>query len=104
MIAVQTQGANIESYSNYLAARAKAYASTKQDHARDDAVRRLRDLSIDRGLLRETEDILLQIRALLKCGVGSPASDRHQTDQPRASWKNAPTQLPLEPGCCCSRT
>lgn len=36
---------------------------------------RLKRLSVDKGLLRETESVQAQIDALLKCDVGPPLLD-----------------------------
>lgn len=66
---VQTQGRNIRHYANYLAERAKAYRDTKCDFVRG-AEHRLEKLSVDKGLLRETEIVQHQINSLLKCDVG----------------------------------
>lgn len=65
---VQTQGRNIRHYTNYLSERARAYRDTKCDYVRG-AEGRLEKMSIDKGLLRETEVIQNQITALLKCDV-----------------------------------
>lgn len=64
---VQTQGANIRRYSDYLLARTLAFADTKVDYCKIAALERVKNLSIDKGLLRETGAIQDQIRALLKC-------------------------------------
>ncbi|KAK2038895.1 ANTH domain-containing protein [Colletotrichum somersetense] len=64
----QTQGRNIRHYANYLSARAKAYRETKCDWVRTKESR-LEKLSVDKGLLRETEILQTQITALLKCDV-----------------------------------
>jgi hypothetical protein len=66
---VQTQGRNIRHYANYLTERAKAYRDTKCDFVRG-AEHRLEKLSVDKGLLRETEIVQHQISSLLKCDVG----------------------------------
>jgi len=66
--AVQTQGHNIRAYSEYLLERAVAYGSTKMDYVRN-GEGRLKRLTIDKGLLRETESVQEQVRALLKCDV-----------------------------------
>ncbi|GJD02632.1 ANTH domain-containing protein [Colletotrichum higginsianum] len=63
-----TQGRNIRHYANYLAARSKAYRETKCDWVRTKESR-LEKLSVDKGLLRETEILQSQISALLKCDV-----------------------------------
>ncbi|OIW24016.1 ANTH-domain-containing protein [Coniochaeta ligniaria NRRL 30616] len=64
----QTQGRNIRHYSNYLQERARAYRDTKIDWVRAKEPR-LEKLSVDKGLLRETEAIQNQLTALLKCDV-----------------------------------
>ncbi|KAF2271027.1 ANTH-domain-containing protein [Lojkania enalia] len=63
---VQTQGHNIRTYAEYLLRRAIEYGSTKVDYVRG-GEGRLKRLSIDKGLLRETESVQEQIRYLLKC-------------------------------------
>ncbi|QDS68877.1 hypothetical protein FKW77_007589 [Venturia effusa] len=63
---VQVQGKNIIAYAEYLVARATAYGATKVDYVRA-GEGRLKKLSVDKGLLRETESVQDQIRALLKC-------------------------------------
>ncbi|TID22732.1 ANTH-domain-containing protein [Venturia nashicola] len=63
---VQVQGKNIISYAEYLVSRATAYGATKVDYVRA-GEGRLKKLSVDKGLLRETESVQDQIRALLKC-------------------------------------
>lgn len=65
---VQTQGQNIRVYSEYLLSRASAYEKTKCDHAR---VREghMKRLTVDKGLLRETEVVQEQIKALVKCDL-----------------------------------
>ena len=75
---VQTQGANIRRYSDYLLSRAVAFADTRVDYCKIAALDRVKDLTIDKGLLRETGVIQDQIRALLKCDVGTRVSvQRH---------------------------
>ncbi|KAK1837161.1 ANTH domain-containing protein [Podospora conica] len=64
----QTQGRNIRHYSNYLTERARAYKETKIDWVRGQDSR-LEKLSVDKGLLRETEVVQHQLTALLKCDV-----------------------------------
>ncbi|KAK8142305.1 hypothetical protein G3M48_009012 [Beauveria asiatica] len=64
----QTQGRNIRRYANYLTERARAYRDTKIDWVRS-GEGRLEKLSVDKGLLRETESVLHQLAALLKCDV-----------------------------------
>jgi hypothetical protein len=68
---VQTQGRNIRHYTNYLNERARAYRETKCDFVRG-AEKRLEKMSVDKGLLRETETVQHQITALLKCDVSMP--------------------------------
>ncbi|KAL5361534.1 ANTH domain-containing protein [Aspergillus floccosus] len=63
---VQTQGHNIRRYSDYLVARAKAFEATKTDYVRS-GQGRMRRLTVEKGLLRETEIVQKQIRALLRC-------------------------------------
>lgn len=65
----QTQGRNIRHYANFLSERAKAYRDTKIDWVRNKD-NRLERLSVDKGLLRETEAVQHQLTALLKCDVG----------------------------------
>ncbi len=65
---VQSQGRNIRHYNNYLSERARAYRETKCDFVRG-AERRLEKMSVEKGLLRETETVQHQITALLKCDV-----------------------------------
>lgn len=65
---VQTQGRNIRHYTNYLCERARAYRETKCDFVRG-ADHRLEKMSVDKGVLRETETVQHQITSLLKCDV-----------------------------------
>jgi len=65
---VQTQGRNIRHYTNYLSERSRAYRETKCDYVRG-ADNRLEKMSVEKGLLRETETVQHQITALLKCDV-----------------------------------
>ena len=65
---VQTQGRNIRHYTNYLSERARAYRETKCDFVRG-AEKRLEKMTVEKGLLRETETVQHQITALLKCDV-----------------------------------
>ena len=67
---VQTQGRNIRSYDDYLIQRATCFSSTKVDFVRR-GEKRLKSLSVEKGLLRETESVQEQIKALLKCDVSS---------------------------------
>lgn len=64
----QTQGRNIRHYATYLHERAKSYRDTKTDWVRSKE-NRLEKLSVDKGLLRETESVQNQLQALLKCDV-----------------------------------
>jgi hypothetical protein len=64
----QTQGRNIRHYTNYLSERARAYRDTKCDFVRG-AENRLEKMTVEKGLLRETETVQHQITALLKCDV-----------------------------------
>ncbi|KAF2140983.1 uncharacterized protein K452DRAFT_327263 [Aplosporella prunicola CBS 121167] len=63
---VQTQGRNIRTYSEYLSQRATGFASTRIDYVRN-GEGRLKRLTVDKGLLRETEELQAQIHALLQC-------------------------------------
>ncbi|KAK3674884.1 hypothetical protein LTR78_005228 [Recurvomyces mirabilis] len=65
---VQTQGHNIRLYSEYLLARAQAFAASRCDYVRS-GDRYMKGLSVDKGLLRETELVQQQIRALVKCDL-----------------------------------
>ncbi len=67
---VQTQGRNIRHYTNYLSERATAFRQTKTDYVRG-ADNRLEKMTVEKGLLRETETVQHQITALLKCDVSS---------------------------------
>ena len=66
---VQSQGHNIINYAEYLVTRAKEYGSTRVDYVRG-GEGRFKRLNIEKGLLRETESVQEQIRALLRCEVG----------------------------------
>lgn len=66
--AVQTQGRNIRAYADYLIQRAKSYARTKVDYVRS-GDGRLKKMNVEKGLLRETEEVQEQIWALLRCDV-----------------------------------
>lgn len=68
MLVAQIQGRNIRHYAAYLAERTRAYKDTKIDWVRAKETR-LEKLSIDKGLLRETEVVQNQLTALLKCDV-----------------------------------
>ncbi|PFH61195.1 hypothetical protein XA68_18011 [Ophiocordyceps unilateralis] len=64
----QTQGRNIRHYASYLSERAKAYRDTKTDWVRAPESR-LERLSVEKGLLRETEVVQTQLTALVRCDV-----------------------------------
>ncbi|KAI1368358.1 ANTH-domain-containing protein [Xylaria arbuscula] len=64
----QIQGRNIRNYASYLAERVRAYKDTKVDWVRAKETR-LESLSVEKGLLRETEVVQRQLSALLKCDV-----------------------------------
>lgn len=66
----QTQGGNIRRYYEYLSERVKAYRDTKTDYVQAGAGK-MRQLTVDRGLLRQTELVQDQIRALVRCDVSS---------------------------------
>lgn len=65
---VQQQGSNIRHYAGYLIDRARAFESTKCDYVRA-GPGRLKKVSVEKGLLRETEVVQRQIKSLLKCDV-----------------------------------
>jgi hypothetical protein len=65
---VQTQGHNIRRYSEYLLARAQAFEAAKCDFVAN-GQEHVKRLSVDKGLLRETEIIQVQVRALVKCNM-----------------------------------
>ena len=65
---VQEQGQNIRCYSEYLHARAEAFGKARCDYVRS-GDGRMKRLSVDKGLLKETEVVQDQIRALLKCDL-----------------------------------
>jgi phosphatidylinositol-binding clathrin assembly protein len=67
-MAVQTQGHNIKRYEEYFVARAHAFKETKVDYVRSGAGR-LKRMTVDKGLLRETECVQRQILCLLQCNV-----------------------------------
>ncbi|EME89060.1 ENTH domain-containing protein [Pseudocercospora fijiensis CIRAD86] len=65
---VQTQGQNIRVYSEYLLSRAVAYERSKCDFVRS-GEGRMKRLTVDKGLLRETEVVQSQIKALVRCDL-----------------------------------
>ncbi len=58
-------------YAKYLAVKSKQYGNVGIDYVKDEQTKndggRLRNLSIDKGLLREVESVEKQIRALVNC-------------------------------------
>ncbi|KAF2483906.1 ANTH domain-containing protein [Neohortaea acidophila] len=62
----QTQGQNIRRYSDYLRTRAQAFGHAKCDYVRSGETR-MKKLIVDKGLLRETEVVQEQVKALVKC-------------------------------------
>ena len=75
---MQVQGGNIRCYDNYLLERSRAYRDTKIDHVRS-GIGRLKRLSVEKGLLRETESVQHQIRACIKCDLLVTESDNEIT-------------------------
>ncbi|KAG9254850.1 ANTH domain-containing protein [Emericellopsis atlantica] len=73
-----TQGRNIRHYAQYLSERAKAYRDTQIDWVRVNESK-LEGLSVDKGLLRQTETVQRQLAALLKCEVFSDESENEIT-------------------------
>jgi phosphatidylinositol-binding clathrin assembly protein len=67
---VQTQGGNIRRYSEYLLERVKGYRDCKTDFVKS-GVGTMKRLTIEKGLLRQTESVQEQIRALVRCDVSS---------------------------------
>ncbi|BGP25350.1 ENTH domain containing protein [Rhodotorula toruloides] len=63
------EAANVAAYGHYLASRVKAYGNLKRDVIRDKsdrrAANRLRKLTVEQGLLRETREIQRMIAALV---------------------------------------
>ncbi|KAI0895446.1 ANTH-domain-containing protein [Annulohypoxylon nitens] len=64
----QIQGRNIRHYAGYLAERVRAFRETGIDWVRGKETR-LEKLSVEKGLLRQTEVVQHQLTALLKCDV-----------------------------------
>ena len=77
-VAVQMQGQNIRKYCDYLVSRAAAFADTKTDYVRS-GPGRMRRLTVEKGLLRETEIVQRQIKALLRCNVRRMAKFIHHS-------------------------
>lgn len=67
-LSVQTQGQNIRRYADYFNARIKGFRDTRVDYVRN-GPGRLKRLTVDKGLLRETEAVQKQIKALVRCNV-----------------------------------
>jgi len=65
---VQTQGLNIRRYYEYLMERVRAYRDTKTDYVKS-GTGKMRRLTVDKGLLRQTEIVQDQIEALLRCDL-----------------------------------
>ncbi|KAL3475195.1 ANTH domain-containing protein [Aspergillus californicus] len=65
---VQPQGRNIQRYTAYLLSRAKAFEQTKTDYVRS-GQGRMKRLTVEKGLLRETEIVQKQIKELLRCDL-----------------------------------
>jgi hypothetical protein len=65
---VQTQGHNIRRYSEYLLARAQAFEAAKCDFVAN-GQEHVKKLTVEKGLLRETEIIQVQVRSLVKCNM-----------------------------------
>ncbi|OAP62429.1 hypothetical protein AYL99_04632 [Fonsecaea erecta] len=63
---VQTQGLNIRNYADYLMERVRAFRDTKTDFVKSGAGK-MRRLTVEKGLLRQTEIVQAQIQALLRC-------------------------------------
>ncbi|KAI2469534.1 ANTH-domain-containing protein [Annulohypoxylon bovei var. microspora] len=64
----QIQGRNIRHYAGYLAERVRAFRETGVDWVRGKE-QKLEKLSVEKGLLRQTEVVQHQLTALLKCDV-----------------------------------
>lgn len=61
----------MKNYTNYISERARAFRDTKCDYVRG-ASSRLEKLTVEKGLLRETEIVQHLITALLKCDASIP--------------------------------
>lgn len=86
---VQTHGKNIRHYSSYLTERARGYRHSKCDFVRG-AENRFQKLTVDKGLLRETELVQLQISALLKCDVSCKYWKERRTSKTLQVLDNEP--------------
>ncbi|EPY50706.1 ENTH/VHS domain-containing protein [Schizosaccharomyces cryophilus OY26] len=63
-----TQGQNIYNYSRFLSERVKQYGRLGFDYAQaSDGAKKLKQLTVDNGLMRHVEGIQSQLRRLLKC-------------------------------------
>ncbi|KIX95897.1 uncharacterized protein Z520_08152 [Fonsecaea multimorphosa CBS 102226] len=71
---VQTQGLNIRRYSEYLLERVRAFRDTKTDFVKSGAGK-MRRLTVEKGLLRQTEIVQDQIQALVRCDVSTHDPD-----------------------------
>jgi len=90
---VQTQGRNIRHYTNYLSERARGFRETKCDYVQDKHESRLEKMSVDKGLLRETESVQHQVTALLKCDVGQKSmAERAAAEPDRSSTMSQKTR------------
>ncbi len=84
---VQTQGVNIKRYSEYLLERVRGYRNCRTDFVKS-GVGMMKRLTIEKGLLRQTESVQEQIRALVRCDVsikGSALGKMRLTKT--ATWK-----------------
>lgn len=70
MKTVQTQGLNIRRYTEYLLERVRAYRDTKTDFVKSGAGK-MRRLTVEKGLLRQTKVVQDQIEALIRCDVST---------------------------------
>ncbi|RMZ82018.1 hypothetical protein DV737_g2275, partial [Chaetothyriales sp. CBS 132003] len=76
---LQTQGINIRHYSEYLLERVKAYRDCKTDFVQS-GVGKMKALTVERGLLRQTESVQDQVHALVRCDfLGSHDPDNEIT-------------------------
>ncbi|QIW97897.1 hypothetical protein AMS68_003415 [Peltaster fructicola] len=66
---VQTQGQNIRRYTEYLICRAKAYEKTKLDYVVLHNKGHFKSLTVEKGILRESEIVLDQIKILTRCDL-----------------------------------
>ncbi|KKA30595.1 hypothetical protein TD95_001104 [Thielaviopsis punctulata] len=76
--AAQPHGYTIRKYAEYLSERARSYRETKCDWVRSKEDR-LEKLSVEKGLLRETESVQDQLQALLQCEVMNDEHDEITT-------------------------